>query len=97
MIELTESQKKICADREAVYGDSLFNHDAIGIIWTGILECYFQQKLPKPISGSMVCTLMAAIKMARFSFGKYRTDDYVDAAVYLSLAEKGRKQDEAKK
>ena len=89
-MELTPEQQKIWDKRAKEYGDGILNHENVGLMWTGILQCYFQTKLPHQIPGYIVSLMMAAIKISRAAEGVYKEDDYVDAGIYMCMAEKGR-------
>ncbi len=88
-MELSPEQQKIHDQRSREYGNSTFNHMNVGLMWTGILQCYFHQKLPEQIPSHIVSLMMAALKMSRAAEGIYKEDDYIDAGVYMYMAEKG--------
>lgn len=88
-MNLNKEQQKIYDQRKQVYGDGIFNHEQVGLMWTGILQCYFQTKLPAPIPSHIVSLMMSAVKVSRIAEGCYQKDDYTDAIIYLHIAEKG--------
>lgn len=93
--DLQEAMRKLRASRGKDYGSVEFNHGTIGLMWQGLLEQHFQQKLPGPIPAYLVALMMATVKLNRTSF-KFKQDNYDDAHTYLQIAHELQTQGEQK-
>ena len=76
--ELAEKAKAILESRGQAYGDYRPLYRNIARKWSDTLEM--------EISPSMVCRLLAEMKLARWENSVYKEDHAVDAANYLFLA-----------
>ena len=76
--ELAEKAKAILESRGQAYGDYRPLYRNIARKWSDTLEL--------EISPSMVCRLLAEMKLARWENSGYKEDHAVDAANYLFLA-----------
>ena len=76
--ELAEKAKAILESRGQAYGDYRPLYRNIARKWSDTLEM--------EISPSMVCRLLAELKLARWENSGYKEDHAVDAANYLFLA-----------
>ena len=76
--ELAEKAKAILESRGQAYGDYRPLYRNIARKWSDTLEM--------EISPSMVCRLLAEMKLARWEHSGYKEDHAVDAANYLFLA-----------
>ena len=86
-----KERKRIQKKRAREYGgDGVANLQNTGLIWTGILQCYFNVELPKPIPSHIVSIMLAGNKLSRIAQGIYKKDNYMDAITYLHIAEKGQ-------
>ena len=75
---LDKAKKIITDDRNKDYGNYTKNLKVISNFWKVFLG--------KDISPHEVALLMALLKIARISTGKFTPDSYIDACGYLSLA-----------
>ena len=76
--ELAEKAKAILDSRGQSYGDYRPLYRNIARKWSDTLEM--------EISPSMVCRLLAEMKLARWENSGYKEDHAVDAANYIFLA-----------
>ena len=76
--ELAEKAKAILESRGQAYGDYRPLYRNIARKWSDTLEM--------EISPSIVCRLLAEMKLARWENSGYKEDHAVDAANYLFLA-----------
>ena len=76
--ELAEKAKAILESRGQAYGDYRPLYRNIARKWADTLEM--------EISPSMVCRLLAEMKLARWENSGYKEDHAIDAANYLFLA-----------
>ena len=75
---LDKAKKIITDDRNKDHGNYTKNLKVISNFWKVFLG--------KDISPNEVALLMALLKIARISTGKFTPDSYIDACGYLSLA-----------
>ena len=68
------------------YGDTVFNHTQIGLLWTALLQEHYKLELDHPIPADMACLMMAGMKLIRACWATYIFDTYLDAAVYAQFA-----------
>ena len=71
--------KKIREVKTEEYGPFSSNMNSIGMMWSALLG------LKNPIPGWLVSLMYVSAKMIR-SRHKYKTDNYVDAEIYLHQA-----------
>ena len=68
----------IIAERHRDYGPASVNLQRTADLWSAYLGV--------PISVEQVCVCMSLVKISRMASGR-KTDNYVDARAYLTLAE----------
>lgn len=80
-------EAKTREERGRVYGDPRINGDALGLMWTGMINQWSQRVvLDRPIPGWLVMQMMVALKLNRLARSPSHADSDHDARVYLSLA-----------
>lgn len=74
-------------DREDRYGDGVFGHANLGLVWTSLLQNHYDIEFDHPVPGHLVCLMMAGNKLNRAALPtEPHVDDYVDASGYLDIA-----------
>lgn len=77
---LEQTVKTVCTDREGQYGSPENNFRLIALLWSDYLgEKYI-------FTPQEVAIMMALLKIARISTGKYKDDNYIDLAGYAACA-----------
>lgn len=92
---MDKKEQEIQKEREKRYGGkTTFNHENLGIIWTGILQNYFRIKLPAIIPAHIVLLMFSASKINRAvsEVGIPDNDNYDDGKIYLELAKNAKKE-----
>ena len=77
---LSDVEKIICHDRNNQYGKPENNFYLIAQLWNE----YWSSKGKDEFDGSDVAVMMAQLKIARMTTGKFKRDDYIDAIGYLA-------------
>ena len=81
---LKKAMEIVCTDRESQYGAPEDNFAKIADLWSIYLR--------SDIDSEDVSMMMALLKIARISTGKYKADNYIDLAGYaacgMEIAEK---------
>jgi len=95
-MKLNEEERKIFEQRQKRYGNFVDAHENLGLIWTGLIQNYFQIKLPEPIPSHLVLLMMAASKLNRAVAEKdlIDSDNYDDAKIYAEMAKKAKETHE---
>jgi|OM-RGC.v1.031586590 hypothetical protein len=75
---IAEAHELIHGDRQRDYGVPSINFDRIATRWS--------QTLGHQVTAYQVAIMMADLKMARVTNGRYHHDSIVDAIGYLALA-----------
>ena len=78
-INLQDKLKKIREVKSEEYGPFSSNMNSIGMMWSALLG------LKNPIPGWLVSLMYVAAKIIRAKH-KYKTDNYIDAEIYLHQA-----------
>ena len=78
-INLQDKLRKIREVKTEEYGPFSSNMNGIGMMWSALLG------LKNPIPGWLVSLMYVAAKIIRAKH-KYKTDNYVDAEIYLHQA-----------
>ena len=78
-INLQDKLKKIREVKTEEYGPFSSNMNSIGMMWSALLG------LKNPIPGWLVSLMYVAAKIIRAKH-KYKTDNYIDAEIYLHQA-----------
>ena len=78
-INLQDKLKKIREVKSEEYGPFSSNMNSIGMMWSALLG------LQNPIPGWLVSLMYVAAKMIRAKH-KYKTDNFIDAEIYLHQA-----------
>src|SRR5205085_1825469 len=84
--ELVQHTAKVLSQRRQIYGSPNFGHSNVGLIWTALLQNHYNFMLPHPVSGQLVCTMMAGTKINRLAIPGLCVDDATDLAGYAGLA-----------
>lgn len=71
------------------YGHFHLNHEAVGLIWTGIISSWLDARLPI-IPASLVETMMAGLKLWRMVRAPENTDSHVDCLNYAKMVEESQ-------
>jgi len=89
-MHLSKKEKAIQKIRTKRYGqDFTRNHQNLGLIWTGILQSYYEIQFPEMMPSHVVLLMMAASKINRASTEKGKLldeENYDDGKIYLELA-----------
>lgn len=81
---LQSAEKCVCGDREQQYASPENNFTTIAMFWNTYL---MKKRNIKPdITPEDVAVMMALLKIARISDGKFKADSFVDACGYLACA-----------
>lgn len=83
--ELSPELQALSDQRAEIYGDPELSHDAIGLMWTGLIQQHYEKKLDHPIPAFLVAEMMVAMKTCR-SVRVFHQDNYDDRKVYMSFA-----------
>ena len=75
---LQEARRLTAADRNAIYGDPLINHQRIAAIWSVILGI--------EVTPSQAALCMAGVKLARAVESPDHEDSFIDGAAYFAIA-----------
>ena len=78
-INLQDKLKKIREVKTEEYGPFSSNMNSIGMMWSALLG------LKNPIPGWLVSLMYVAAKIIRAKH-KYKTDNFIDAEIYLHQA-----------
>ena len=78
-INLQDKLKKIREAKTEEYGPFSSNMNSIGMMWSALLG------LKNPIPGWLVSLMYVAAKIIRAKH-KYKTDNFIDAEIYLHQA-----------
>ena len=78
-INLQDKLKQIRESKTEEYGPFSSNMNSIGMMWSALLG------LKNPIPGWLVSLMYVAAKIIRAKH-KYKTDNYIDAEIYLHQA-----------
>ena len=78
-INLQDKLKKIREVKTEEYGPFSSNMNSIGMMWSALLG------LKNPIPGWLVSLMYVSAKMIRAKH-KYKTDNFIDAEIYLHQA-----------
>ena len=73
---LKKAMEIVCTDRESQYGAPEDNFAKIADLWGAYLRY--------PVTAEDVAMMMALLKIARASTGKYKADNYIDLAGYAA-------------
>ena len=73
---LKKAMEIVCTDRESQYGAPEDNFAKIADLWSIYLR--------SDIDSEDVSMMMALLKIARISTGKYKADNYIDLAGYAA-------------
>lgn len=75
---LREAERCVCTDREGQYGSPEQSFTNIAKLWTAYLGKY--------ITAHDVAMLMVLFKTGRVMTGRFKADNYIDAAGYIACA-----------
>lgn len=84
-------------ERGTVYGPVRWNHENIGLVWSGLLRAAgYDIPLDKPISADVVCLMMNGLKTVRAANpnAPYHSDNFDDGHNYLRYAARIQQEDE---
>jgi hypothetical protein len=73
--------------RESVYGDPMTNHQALGMMWAGLILQARSKDDFSFLPPHLVCLMQVAVKLSRLARTPNHEDSYHDAHVYLKLAQ----------
>ena len=73
---LKKAMEIVCTDRESQYGAPEDNFKMISNLWSDYLQA--------DINSEDVAMMMALLKIARASTGKFKADNYIDLAGYAA-------------
>jgi hypothetical protein len=81
---LAKAQECVCGNREADYGSPERSFQAIADLWSAYL--YNRQNFDEAyvINPKDVAVMMVLFKMARCATGRFKADNWVDAAGYCA-------------
>jgi len=82
---LAQASELVSQTRAATHGDAHANHWNIARLWNAFLS--IRPEPADPLSPRDVALMMALLKIARTQLGDYNSDDYVDAAGYIAIAQ----------
>ena len=82
---LMEAARLVSKKRAATHGDAHRNHWNIAALWNAFLS--IRPEPVDPLSPRDVALMMTLLKIARTQLGDHNTDDYIDAAGYVAIAE----------
>ena len=86
-MKLNKKQQEIYNQRSQLYGDAISGHKNLGLIWTGILQHWSGMSFKNPIPPHIVSLMLAVNKINRIADNEYLEDNYLDAVIYLKIAE----------
>lgn len=87
MSSMKSKLDKIRKAREAAYGSFPENMDALGKMWTGILEHHYRIKLSHQIPVHILALMHAQIKICRAANpSPHLADNYDDCLNYVRMA-----------
>jgi len=87
-INLEEQIKsKLRSEKQKEYGNYEVNFNLLGMLWSVVLK----NKLHKDIQSHEVAQCMVMLKMLRTT-ENYKSDSYLDAAIYLDMAKELHKK-----
>ena len=81
---LAKASDLVTGDRAKEHCDLFRTHVKIAELWTAHLD--HKLKGVYEVNAGDVAIMMALLKVARMSSGKFNADDYVDAAGYMAIA-----------
>ena len=92
---LTKEEDLVQKIRQERYGSTAtVNHRNLGLLWTGIIQSYFEIELSHPIPSHVVLLMMSASKINRAASERgplVDDDNYVDGKIYMELAKLAKK------
>ena len=82
---LTQASQLVSETRAATHGDAPRNHWNIAALWNAFLS--IRPEPADPLAPRDVALMMTLLKIARTQLGDHNTDDYIDAAGYVAIAQ----------